>query len=198
MIIWETIAIVGLLATALFGAKSVRDFFLSRRMARSLSALASENAAFKDNVDALVKENAELERLKAQLGDELDEFKRDLADLRGVCDLVGELNADSEAKMRAIYARHKALLEAEVRAGALRIVLLLDSQLAAAGTACAAEAAQRKLSVLFPNAPPLAARLTPETLADGAALRALVERLLRADVFGDEARQAGAAPTMCA
>ena len=54
MVIWEIVAIVGLLTAALFGAKSVRDFFMSRRMARNLKQLAHENKSFKDNVDALV------------------------------------------------------------------------------------------------------------------------------------------------
>ena len=191
MLIWEVLAIIGLLAAALFGAKSVRDFFAGRRMARSLKQLAHENESFKDNVDALVRENAELLELKAGLAAELHEFKQDLADLRGVCGLVGEVNAEALEKMRAIYARHRALLEAEVRASALRITLLL---LEGGGGAAGEErggglevgAVRRKLSALFPGAP-LGERLTAEALADADALRAAVEALLRDSVIRPEA-----------
>lgn len=185
MIIWETIAIVGLVAAVLFGAKSVRDFFLGRRMARSIKQLAHENEAFKDNVEALIKENAELAQLKADLASELDEFKQDLSDLKGICSVVGEVNADALEKLRAVYSRHKALLEAEIRASALRILLLLQGEGAAGGDA-APHGTRRRLAVLFPEAQ-LERRVTAECVADPAALRRLVETLLRESVLGSGA-----------
>ena len=192
MIIWETIAIVGLVAVVCFGAKSVRDFFMNRRLARNIKQLAHENEAFKDNVEALVHENEELARLKAGLASELDEFKQDLSDLKGICSVVGEVNADALEKLRAVYSRHKALLEAEVRASALRILLLLlhegSEGEGEGGEGGAGEGTQRirqRLAVLFPEAP-IERLVTAERVADPAALRGLVETLLRQSVMGEE------------
>jgi predicted nuclease with TOPRIM domain len=181
--LWEIVAIVGLLSTVLFCAKSVRDFFMSRRMTRNLAALTHENSAFKQNVDALTKENAALLQLKADLAAELDEFKRDLSDLKGICTLVGELNDDSVRKMRVIYERHKALVEAEVRASALRILLVLNDSLDfASEKAPSRSLVMRKLAVLFPDEP-LDSLLTPEIVGNAAAMRHLVEGLLTKIVF---------------
>lgn len=190
MIIWETIAIVGLVAVVCFGAKSVRDFFMNRRLARNIKQLAHENEAFRDNVEALVHENEELARLKAGLASELDEFKQDLSDLKGICSVVGEVNADALEKLRAVYSRHKALLEAEVRASALRILLLLlhEGSEGGADEGGAGEGTQRirqRLAVLFPEAP-IERLVTAERVADPAALRGLVETLLRQSVMGEE------------
>lgn len=184
MILWETLAICGLLAALLFGAKSVRDYLLSRRLASNVRELQTENAAFRTNVDALVAENAALVQLKTDLAAELQEFQRDLEALKGVCATVGDLSDDALQKMTDIYHRHRSLLRAEVKASALRVRMAICPELERPlgkepWPTAGRTAVVRRMAVLFPlRAAQLPHMVSDAVLADPASLQELIEGLL--------------------
>jgi len=123
---WETISIACIIGLCIFGFKSIRDFFLNKKLSNNIEILKNENENFKDNVDNLTQENKELNLIKCELSNELETFKKDLEDLKGICNLVGEYNEESFEKMKQLYNKHKRILELEIKSNALQILLDLD------------------------------------------------------------------------
>ena len=177
---WEVLAIVSLVVAAAFAVKTGHAFFMNRRLARDITQLEGQNALFQTNVHDLTRENAELARLKAALSDEVGAFQQELDELRGICDLVGGMSADSEHKLRCLYEQHKDVLAGHIRSNAMRVLLLLDETVRF--EAELTPDIRRKVAVLFGEAfadevAATIARSPPEQVADEL-LGAIEARLL--------------------
>lgn len=107
--------------------------------------LKQENKEFKLNLSTLEQENAKLSQIK-------DEFQKELVDLKGICTLVGEINEESYGKIKALYTKHKQIVNLEIKTISLKILLDLDKNSDYELSKSEKEDAKKRLHLLFKNA----------------------------------------------
>ena len=173
---WETLSIVCIIGLCIFGFKSNRDFFLNKKLSNNIEILKHENENFKDNVDNLTQENKELNLIKCELSNELNTFKKDLDDLRGICNLVGECNEESFEKMKQLYSKHKHILELEIKSNALQILLDLDDNSDFVLNKEEKIKAKKKLNLLFNETD--ISRIPDEAYDDFKLLQSYLEKII--------------------
>ena len=172
----ETVSIVCIVGICIFGFKSIRDFFLNRKLSNNIETLKNENENFKENVDNLTQENKELNSIKCELSNELETFKKDLEDLKGICNLVGEYNEESFEKMKQLYNKHKHILELEIKSNALQILLDLDDNSNFKLNKEEKKKAKKKLNLLFEESD--ISKIPDEAYDDFKVLQSYIEKII--------------------
>ena len=172
----ETVSIVCIVGICVFGFKSIRDFFLNRKLSNNIETLKNENENFKENVDNLTQENKELNSIKCELSNELETFKKDLEDLKGICNLVGEYNEESFEKMKQLYNKHKHILELEIKSNALQILLDLDDNSDFKLNKEEKKKAKKKLNLLFEESD--ISKIPDEAYDDFKVLQSYIEKII--------------------
>lgn len=139
------LGIIIIVIIIIFGGKSLSDYFIKKKIKKCVELLKQENKEFKLNLSTLEEENKKLSEIK-------DEFQKELIDLKGICTLVGEINEESYEKIKALYIKHKQIVNLEIKTISLKILLDLDKNSDYELSKSEKEYAKKKLHLLFKNA----------------------------------------------